>query len=145
MATIARRAALPSVLAVCLIILFTMSGVDARPPCNTCVCHGPAERFIAPNATLKLGRCWICFGARAIQPEILRRAHRLCSFALHLALRPRLRPTPSESTPIPVASACLQSCCPRTAARAFAPPTMSAKGRGTAITTGRGRGCSTTG
>jgi len=57
MAMLTRRAALPSSLAVCLLVLFaTMSGADARAPCNTCVCHGPAERFVAPNATLKLGR-----------------------------------------------------------------------------------------
>jgi len=45
------------VVAAALLFIFrvTLSGVGAREPCTTCVCRGPADRFVVPNVTLKLG------------------------------------------------------------------------------------------
>jgi len=37
--------------ALLFICLATVPGVGARGPCNTCVCHGPVEEYVAPPCT----------------------------------------------------------------------------------------------
>jgi hypothetical protein len=37
--------------ALLLFCLATAPVVDAREPCNTCVCHGPVEKYVAPPCT----------------------------------------------------------------------------------------------